>query len=63
MTNSAVRFIRRHIRNLDEEADAFKIHILYEIIIIYQMVVQHHKAGSSANKKVPTNSRPKNKTT
>ncbi len=63
MTNSAVRFIRRHIRGLDDEQDAFKIHLLYEIIIIYQMIVQHHKAGSSTHKKVQTNSRPKDGTT
>jgi hypothetical protein len=48
---------------LDDEADAFKIHLLYEIIIIYQMIVQHHKAGSSTHKKVQTNSRPKDGTT
>ncbi|MFC3388019.1 aromatic acid exporter family protein [Salinicoccus sesuvii] len=55
MTNSAIRFIRRHIRDLDEEKDAFKIHILYEIIIIYQMIVQHHQSGSKPQKLPPGN--------
>ncbi|MFB9860915.1 aromatic acid exporter family protein [Salinicoccus siamensis] len=50
MTNPAIRFLRKDIRKLDDEEDSFKIHLLYEIIIIYQMIVQHKKAGSNPQK-------------
>ncbi|HIW12402.1 MAG TPA: FUSC family protein [Candidatus Salinicoccus stercoripullorum] len=53
MTYPPVRSLRRRIRGMDGEKDAFKIHVLYEIIIIYQMIVQHEKT-SGENKKVNT---------
>src|SRR5699024_2425364 len=53
MTNPSIRSLRRCIRGMDGENDAFKIHVLYEIIIIYQMIVQHERA-SGENRKVNT---------
>jgi len=53
MTYPPVRSLRRRIRGMDGEKDAFKIHVLYEIIIIYQMIVQHERT-SGENKKVNT---------
>src|SRR5699024_2633182 len=51
MTYPPVRSLRRRIRGLDGEKDAFKIDVLYEIIIIYPMIVQDEKT-SGENKKV-----------
>ncbi|WP_411842293.1 FUSC family protein [Salinicoccus sp. HZC-1] len=50
MTNPAIRSIRRQIRGMDEDADSFKIHVLYEIIIIYQMILQHEKTTGEPKK-------------
>ena len=47
----AVTIIRKQIRQLNDTEDTFKIHILHEIIIIYQMIVQHEK-NSTASVKV-----------
>src|SRR5699024_4996902 len=43
MTYAPVRSLRRRIRGMDGEKDAFTIDVLYEIIIIYPMIVQHGK--------------------
>src|SRR5699024_4488901 len=53
MTYPPVRSLRRRIRGMDVEKDDFKIHLLDEIIIIYQMVVQH-EMSCGENKKVNT---------
>lgn len=50
MTNPSIRAIRRQIKGMDEEQEAFKIHVLYEIIIIYQMIVQHEKTAGEGKK-------------
>lgn len=50
MTNPSIRTLRRQIKGMDEEKEAFKIHVLYEIIIIYQMIVQHEKTAGNINK-------------
>lgn len=46
-----VTVIRKRIKQLDDIEDTFKIHILHEIVIIYQMIVQHEK-NSTASVKV-----------
>lgn len=50
MTNPSIRALRRQIKAMDEEKEAFKIHALYEIIIIYQMIVQHEKTTGDIKK-------------
>lgn len=50
MTNPSIRSLRRQIKGMDEEKEAFKIHVLYEIIIIYQMIVQHEKTTGEVKK-------------
>ncbi len=50
MTNPSIRALRRQIKTMDEEKEAFKIHTFYEIIIIYQMIVQHEKTTGDVKK-------------